>query len=98
MLSYFIIPLICNNYWSLLIFCVIIGNLVLFSLKYLVIVLNKANNENEVQEEENEYQCFVCKNKFVTNKLMSGYDGKHPLCSDECIDKYITSGFKYVGR
>jgi hypothetical protein len=51
------------------------------------------------EEEENEYQCFVCKNKFVTNKLMSGYeDGRHPLCSDKCVDIYITSGFKYVGK
>jgi len=66
-------------------------------LRFVIYKLNKTNEAETIdnfEEEQQEYTCFICKDKFMSR---SKFENNHPLCNEECAKKYIDNGFTSQG-
>jgi len=77
----------------------VIGIIIFIISLYLIKYFINSRNKKDIQKNKGkEYQCIICNKKYVTSNLVSMDNGKHQLCSDKCIYRYMTSGFKEIVR
>lgn len=73
--------------------CIIIAIGIVGLLDSLYKTTKKEPEEAKINDElihEEEYLCFVCKKKFMSEMK---FVNNHPLCGEKCAKKYIEQGF-----